>query len=695
MKTNIINIKYIFTVAFLICGFAHLHAEEEVIELDDFVVVGKYLQTDQIIALKSPTPAEEVPQSLSILPADLIELQDLKSIEAVSNYVPGIDAGQGEGHRDHILFRGVKSTADFFVDGVRDDVQYYRPLYNVEQVEVLKGANAIFFGRGGTGGLINRVTKKAKLDKNFTEFSIKSDENGSKNLQIDKNMSISPNSALRLNYYSEDLANHRDYYYGDNKGFNPTLTYELNNQTSIIASYENLDHDRFIDRGIPNIGGNPVESLVNVTFGAEDDNYSTLNADVKKLTIDHKLDEKSKLRFNFTDNEYAKVYQNLYASSYDASANTVDLSGYRDTTDRSSDIFSVDLIGKKEINGLVHKFVIGYEKTNTENDNDRFYLNEKDSTESEDQTGEKLTNIAIVNNKLDLSAEEYDFHTELYDDTKADLEVTSIYFSDEIALNDKTDLVIGGRLDTYEVDVTVDPKSHSGIKSASKKDEEFSPRLGLVYKPEDNVTYYASYSESFLPAAGDQYADLNQSKNYDTLDPAIFENKEFGAKFDLDNGLSLTTALYELTSTTPKGSTEDGNFKIITDKTEGLEISFAGNLSDTWFTTGGINIITGEVPNEVAKKSASIWNLYDIDSKLSLGLGIIYKGDSIGNGGYNVLPSYTRVDAAAYYQIDKNYKLQLNIENITDELYFPHSYSKHQISVGAPMTATLKIVGRF
>ena len=137
--------------------------EDDALVQGEIVVVGQYLYTDQVNALKSPTPIIDVPQSLSIITADQILQQGFDSISDIIAYTPGVNASQGEGHRDAVVFRGVRSTADFFIDGVRDDVQYYRPLYNLEQVEVLRGANALLFGRGGTGGLINRVTKKADL----------------------------------------------------------------------------------------------------------------------------------------------------------------------------------------------------------------------------------------------------------------------------------------------------------------------------------------------------------------------------------------------------------------------------------------------------------------------------------------------------------------------------------------------------
>ena len=683
---NKFKLTYLALISVLSAGFANLHAQEsEVFELEDYEVVGKYLQTDQINALKTPTPIEDVPQSLTILTSDLMELQDLTSISGIADYVPGISAGQGEGHRDHIVFRGVRSTADFFIDGVRDDVQYYRPLYNIDQVEVLKGANALFFGRGGTGGVINRVSKTAQIGEDFTEYSLSLDDLGERSLQVDTNMSVSPNAALRLNYYSEDLDNHREFYYGDNSGFNPTLKYALSDKTTINLSYENLDHERFIDRGIPSVGGVPLEDFIDITFGDEDENYSTVDADILKIVVDHKLNDDTKLRINYTDNDFSKVYQNFYASSYDPVAGTVGISGYRDTTQRASEILSADIIGEKVINGLTHKYVLGFEKIDTTNDNDRFYVdtNNVDDASKGDAITVDLTSPVFPS---------FNYTTEKYDETEADLEVSSIYFSDEIALTEDLDVILGGRIDNFELSV-VDVYGSSG-GNATKKDDEFSPRLGIVYKPKDALTYYASYSESFLPKSGDQYADLKGSTKQKT-DPDVYENTEIGAKFDLDNGISVTAAYYDLNAVKPTGSVADGNYAVTETEVQGYELQAVGYLSDKWFISAGADFIKGEAPEEVAEESFSIWNLYQFDDKLSFGLGVIRKGETAGKGSSTTLPAYTRVDAAAYYKVNDNVRLQLNVENVTDELYYPYAYGTHQVSVGAPMHATLKIVGRF
>lgn len=664
-----------------------LHADytESVFELDDLVVIGNYLHSEQVSALKSPTPIEDVPQSVSILTADLLELQNLSDMAAIADYVPGIVAGQGEGHRDDILFRGQKSTADFFVDGVRDDVQYYRPLYNIEQVEVLKGANALLFGRGGTGGLINRVSKVAQFNERFTHYTLSFDEFGSRGFQIDINKTISPHLAVRLNYYSEDLENHRDFYYADNSGINPTLSLALTEQTQLNLSFETLDHERYIDRGIPSINGKPVESLKGTTFGSSTENHSSLDAKVFKLCLDHKLNERTKLRLKFTDNDFDKLYQNLYAKSYDSANDTLSLEGYRDTTDRSSRLFSADLIGEKEIGGMNHRYILGFERIETSNDNERFYA---DTNGIDDATKGDLITLPISD---PLAIPSFNFSTEKYDETEAELSVQSIFFSDEIALSNQFDLIIGGRLDAFELSVK-DVEGRSG-GDASKKDEVFSPRLGFVYKPVESISYYASYSESYLPKSGEQYADLKGDAKQKT-DPDVYENKEIGAKFNLLNGIGLTLAYFDLTAKKPQ-YISDNEYELTEQSVQGYEFQAIGSITKNWFLSAGASILTqGYEQPEVPEKTYSIWNLYTLNDKLSLGIGLVHKDASIGKGSTD-LPAYNRIDAAAYYQISDHLRLQLNVENLMDALYYPHSYGAHQVSVGAPVNASIKIVGRF
>ena len=178
---------------------------------EEIVVVGEYLNSAQVNSVKTPTPVLNVPQSLTIISADQIDEQAFNSIADIIEYTPGVNNSQGEGHRDSIVFRGVRSTADFYVDGARDDVQYYRPLYNLEQIEILRGPNALLFGRGGTGGILNRVTKKAQIGENFTGLSAGAGTFGDYSVEVDTNIQAGDRSAIRINAFYENLDNHRDF----------------------------------------------------------------------------------------------------------------------------------------------------------------------------------------------------------------------------------------------------------------------------------------------------------------------------------------------------------------------------------------------------------------------------------------------------------------------------------------------------
>ena len=233
-------------------SFEVARKEGEAAEISDRMTVegSKYLSISQSQSVKTPTPIIDVPQSLTIIDADDILARGFDSIGQIIDYTPGVNTSQGEGHRDAVVFRGVRSTADFFVDGNRDDVQYYRALYNIEQVEILRGPNALLFGRGGTGGILNRVTKKPDLDENFRGYTARIDSFGGYSGTIDHNVVASDRSAFRINAMVESLEADRDFYYGDRYGLNPKFRYAAGDFTTLDLSYEYIQHERFIDRGV-------------------------------------------------------------------------------------------------------------------------------------------------------------------------------------------------------------------------------------------------------------------------------------------------------------------------------------------------------------------------------------------------------------------------------------------------------------
>ena len=193
---------------------------------------------------------------------------------------------RARGHRDAVVFRGVRSTADFFIDGVRDDVQYYRPLYNLEQLEVLRGPNALLFGRGGQWHS-NRVTKKAEVGTSFTQPTGFADSFGAGGVQGDINFGLG-DRGVPTERDGGGVDNHRDYFDGERVGINPTLRFLCLNPADL--SYEYVDHERFIDRGIPTgSDGAPVERLDQVVFGDPDVNQTTLEAHIFIAALEHRF----------------------------------------------------------------------------------------------------------------------------------------------------------------------------------------------------------------------------------------------------------------------------------------------------------------------------------------------------------------------------------------------------------------------
>ncbi|MEL6568806.1 MAG: TonB-dependent siderophore receptor [Pseudomonadota bacterium] len=687
--------------AVLAFGQTALAQDSEDLVQDPIVVTGKVLYTNQVNALKSPTPIIDVPQSLSIVTADQITQQGFTSIGDIIAYTPGVNTSQGEGHRDAVVFRGVRSTADFFIDGARDDVQYYRPLYNLEQVEILRGPNALLFGRGGTGGVLNRVTKKGVTGEVFTGYQASVDTFGGFSAQIDTNYSTSDTSAFRLNAMYESLDNHRDFYDGERIGINPTARFRLAPATTLDLSYEYVDHERFIDRGIPTgTNGEPVEAFQDIVFGDASLNTTQLEAHLLRAKLQHQISDTLKGRLSAFYGNYDKLYSNFYASSYDQanSPTIVGIDGYVDTTERENIILSGDLIGEVTFLGFGHTIVAGAEYIDTVNNNDRFNPVWSDSRDDvEFFTIQRPLNfrngVGVAANGNPTTAA----FSDLNDDTEADVEVFSAYVQDEIEISDQLDIIIGARFDSFEITVNNVPAG----EIRSRTDEELSPRLGLVFKPAENISFYTSYSESFLPRSGEQFANINGDNN--RLDPNTFANLEAGVKWDLPQGLSLTAAIFEIEQESPVVSDADATrFDVIETSITGFEAQAEGQITDAWFISAGYSYLDGEQadgtlrPRELPENMVSLWNTYQVTDAFGLGLGVTYQDKSfINNSNTATLPAYTRVDAAAFCDISERLRVQLNIENLTDELYFPNAHATHQATVGAPLNARLTVSGRF
>ena len=671
-----------------------IFAQENSSDPEEIIVKGKVLYSDQVTALKTPVPIIDVPQTLSIVTDVDIRKQGFRSIGDIVRYTPGVNTSQGEGHRDAVVFRGVRSTADFYLDGVRDDVQYYRSLYNLEQVEILRGPNALLFGRGGTGGIINRVTKKAVIDDAFGTFDMGADTFGAFDFAVDYNVQTGENSALRINFHSDTLENHRDFFDGDRYGFNPTLRVQISPQTTLDLSYEHADHERFIDRGVPTLNGEPVEAFEDIVFGDTNTNLQTLRADIYRANVSHEFSETQKGNFVVQYSDFQKLYKNYYASGY-SGGDTFTADGYLDPTERTNLIMSGNVVSEFQTGAAKHTLLVGAEIIDTENENYRyntFFITTEDDNEVFNITrpinfGVNAAGVRTYN----------DFTADLKSSTESDIEVTSFYIQDQIDVTDNFKIMLGGRFDSFDITVR-DIKNGT---SESREDEEVSPRAGLIFKPQENLSLYVSYSESFLPRSGEQFKKLDA--NAARLDPDVFESTEIGVKWDIRDNLSFTISYFdsEQTQAVRDSDTGEGS-EIVGLQVDGIELELKGQVTDKLYLALGYSDLDGETakggePREIPEQTASLWATYEVNDQFGIGLGITHQGESnIKNDKPGlILPDYTRVDFAAYYDLADDLSVQLNVENLTDELYFPHSHSTHQASVGEPLNARVSLRKRF
>jgi catecholate siderophore receptor len=678
---------------------------DESSEVERITVTGQYLSSSEANSIKTPTPIIDIPQSLSIFTADQITDRGITSIADIVAYTPGLNTSQGEGHRDAVVFRGNRSTADFYIDGNRDDVQYYRALYNVEQVEILRGPNALLFGRGGTGGIINRVSKKADLSYDFNQYQAAFNTFGGVNAQIDSNFVTGEDSAVRINAMVETLENHRDFYDGTRYGFNPTARVVLNDKATLDLSYEYINHDRFIDRGIPTgSNGEPVEALKDIVFGDPENNYHTADANIFRANLEYQFSDNTKGNFSAFYGDYDKVYANFYATAYDEQTNIVELDGYIDETERDNLIVSANLVSEFNTGSIGHTVLFGAEAVRT--GSDQFRLNPVFSSNLDDRETFIANRPIDLNNLAGTNAAGIPItatFSDLNDDTRVNIDVYSFFIQDEIALSEHLDLVLGARFDSFDIEVFNAVPGE--LETRTRKDEEISPRLGLIYKPLENISIYASYSESFLPRSGEQFANINGDNN--ALDPNTFTNQEIGLKWDFNNGMSFTAAIFENEQSSPQVADNDpSTLDVIDSEISGYEFQLAGYITDNWLVSVNYSNLDGEIvnrtgptglsPRELPENMFSLWNAVEITDNFGVGIGLSYQDESfIDNSNSAVLPSYTRVDASAYYDLSDELRLQLNIENLTDELYFPNAHATHQATVAEPINAMFSVIGSF
>lgn len=648
-------------------------------------------------ATKTNTPLRDIPQAITVLTEEQIDDQGMQNMADVVRYVPGVQMAQGEGHRDAPIFRGNTSTADFFINGMRDDMQYLRDLYNVQRVEVLKGPSGMIFGRGGAGGLINRVTKQANWSETGSiEASVGSWQQA--RLTGDYNYAVNDELAVRLTGMYEDSEGFRDFYQLERSALNPTLTYRLSERTSLALSYEHAEDDRITDRGIAFDPATKKPLQINrATFiGSPELSDSTASVDAFSATLSHEFLSGALLVNQTRYADYDKFYGNVFAGAYTPANGRVAVSAYTSGTDRQNLLNQTDLTFEAKAGTVTHKVLLGAEFNQQDTDNLRL-------TGYFTDVGANAT-AAFVTLDNPVYRGNVQFRAAASDaDNSTDATAKAVYVQDQIEFTPQWLAVVGLRYDDYQVEL----ENHRNGSLLQSEDDLLSPRAGLIYKPTEDVSVYLNYSKAYVPRAGEQMASLTISNA--ALDPESFINHEFGVKWDINDSLSVTSALYQLDRTNVAVTDPTNPTRTILvdgQQVNGVEFEMNGQLSTHWDFVAGYTFQDSEILAPAAQKgkhlsqvpehSFSFWNRYQLNEQWGAGLGIISQSSAfVLVDNLVTLPGFTRVDAAVFYTPMPELRVQLNLENLTDKTYYASAHNNNNITPGSPRAARVGVSYKF
>jgi catecholate siderophore receptor len=649
-------------------------------------------------ATKTDAPLRDIPQTVNVVPLALLRDQGARSMQDALKAVPGIGLSTGDGQRDQVTIRGFSAIADQFVDGLRDDALYFRDLSNIEQVEVVKGPAAVLYGRGSSGGLINRVTKKPGID--ISEVALQVGSWQQKRAEFDLGRDLGDNGvAFRVTGAVEDADSYRDPQFLERQALAPSVRFKLGATTNLLIQAEYLHDKRVTDFGIPSYQGRAVDVAPGTYYGAADakkNDYTESRVKALGFVLEHSFSDQLKLRNAFRYVDATLDRNSTLVAAVNETAKTASLTRGNVLRDEDGYYNQTELVQKLTLAGMPHQLLYGVEL----------------SRQHKDQLVRSQANVATVS-LFNPIAPVVPFIAggAPTANSLSVFDVASGYVQDQVTLAEHWKALAGARYDRFEQE-TQDRRPNQAKPNLSRTDGNWSPRAGLVYQPDDKQSYYASFSKSYQPS-GETFA---LAANNTDLAPEATQNKELGAKLDLlDGRASIGAAVFRLQRDHIKTTDPVTNqlIPIGTQRTDGIELTFSGNLGQGWQVWSGYSFLDAEMISSIAKddgqpvqgkrptltprQSANLWFSKAIDSRFGAGAGLNSVGARFANPGNTVtLAGYTTIDAMAYYR-SKGVEVQLNLMNLLDRGYIVagHGSSKNLNLPGAPRSAQLTMRYRF
>ena len=705
---------------------------------------------------KFTAPLLDTPKSVTVVPAEVLSQTAATSLTDALRTVPGITIGAGEGGNpvgDNLFIRGYNAQSDTFIDGIRDAGSQSREIFDVEQVEVVKGPNSALGGRASAGGGVNLISKTAQgYDINNASVGFGSDHY--RRVTGDLNRTLGKDAAFRLNVmgHEADVAG-RTVVGGNRWGIAPTLTLGLGGPTEAILGYYHLSTHETPDTGIP--FNNPVTTGANVGkngngmpfavgrstfYGLLDRDFRDTRNDAGTVDVHHrfsglsgfdngKLELRNVTRYGKSHNDY------VWTQPDDSKGNTV-LYGtvWRRANTRTTSTETAtnvtSLKGELVAAGIKHSFDVGVEFDRETTDRAPYVFLPGTNNPLTSTTTCPTPGAATLYNCASLAAPNPDdpwvgARSESPARTHAVTHTRAAYGFDTIEFTPQWLLNLGLRRDSFssKLDTAAAPAIGSAAASAAvhaSVDSSFtSEQVGVVYKPAKNGSVYLSYATSATPPGNDAGDGLDAlTAAVQNLQPQRSRSVELGSKWDLlsDGRLSISGAIFKSTMdnarvTAPDGTSQNTGRKEV----KGVELGFSGKLSRAWTVFGGytylnavvadngfLNVGTAAAPSYVVspyngnrfpttpRHSATLWTSYAVNKELTVGFGASAMDRVYATVNNNkYVPGYARFDAMASYVLNQQVTLQLNIQNLTDKFYFDRVSSPHYAGVAPGRSATL------
>ena len=680
---------------------------------DQIVITGeKY----RINTLNSRLPdVRDAPQSISIIPREIIEQQAATTLNDVLRNVSGISMAAGEGGGgpagDNLTLRGFAARNDIFVDGIRDFASYTRDTFNVEQVEVVKGPASAQTGRGSTGGYINLFSKQPILDT-FVNGTVGLGLPDYKRATADLNvggdaLGVGGNTALRLNllYHDADTPG-RDHVETRRIGIAPSVALGLSTSTRAILSYFRIEGDNVPDYGIPFVPAantalppefdeQPAPVDYDNYYGLLERDYEDTTTNIATFALEH--DVTSDIRIANTTRYGYATRDSIYSSPRFLNTTTTLITPQTQSRDMVDKILlnQSNLFARFETGSVRHDAIAGFEISKERSRNQLRAVTGGTPTDLFDPDPERPWVGTIV----DLPGEV----------VRAKADTVAAYVFDTAHLSEQF-LVTGGlRWEHYKSEFTPAPSQIIAnpvtTGPVERTDNNLTWRFGLTYKPMRSLSLYAGAGTSVNPSI-ENMTQTTPNVSLDALEPERSRTYEIGAKWDGYGGRLLLTAALFRTDKTNARTTEAGGTVFVLDgeqRVDGFEFGATGRITENWQVIGSYTYLDSEVRESrnaaevgnrltnVPKNSGSLWTLYELPFGVEIGGGARYVGARYTNlTNTRRVDDYWVADATIGYDITRNATLRLNVFNIFDERYADQLSGGHFVpGAGRSAVATL------